>query len=272
VGQKQLVWKAAPPSKRGIDWPRWTGFRGMTVRNWLPIVGALLIPVMIAFGTWGITWQQGKIEDQRAEAEQKLAAQRAQDEALQAYLDQMSQLILQRDLLESEEGDPAHILAQARTSTVIRRIDAEHNESLIRFLSDSGLAGTPVAGTSVGESSISLLRDIDLNGADLSYADLSGADLSYADLSSANLREAYLNGADLSGANLGDANLESADLSGAGVSGADLRNANLTGVKGPTNEELEQRARKSPKETPSWISMPTRSVKRQLEQTSQKAD
>jgi ribosomal protein L9 len=40
--------------------------------------------------------RQQALEDQRAKAEQKLAEQRAQDEALQAYLDQMSTLLLQR--------------------------------------------------------------------------------------------------------------------------------------------------------------------------------
>jgi hypothetical protein len=53
VGRKALVRKAEPPSEGRIAWPRWTGFRGMTLRDWLPIVGTLLIPVMIAFGTWG---------------------------------------------------------------------------------------------------------------------------------------------------------------------------------------------------------------------------
>jgi hypothetical protein len=38
------------------------------------------------------------IENERAEAERELAEQRAQDEALQAYLDQMSQLMLDRNL------------------------------------------------------------------------------------------------------------------------------------------------------------------------------
>jgi hypothetical protein len=80
--------------------------------------------------------QAQKIENQRAEAERELAEQRAQDEALQAYLDQMSQLMLDRKLLEAEQGDPVHILAQARTSTIILRLDAEHNESVIRFLGD----------------------------------------------------------------------------------------------------------------------------------------
>jgi hypothetical protein len=31
MGRKKLVRKAAPQSKRGIAWPRWTGFRGTTV-------------------------------------------------------------------------------------------------------------------------------------------------------------------------------------------------------------------------------------------------
>src|ERR671910_3773641 len=89
---------------------------GMTVRNWLPIVGILLVPLVIALGIWAITWQleklenqraqqAQKLENQRAEAERKLAEQRAQDEALQAYLDQMSQLILEKDLRHADVGD-----------------------------------------------------------------------------------------------------------------------------------------------------------------------
>src|SRR5215213_1626764 len=114
VGKKKLVRKAEPPSKRGIAWPRWTGFRGMTVRDSLPIVGALLIPIMVALGTGWITWQQAKLEDQRAdqaqkienqraEADRELAEKRAQDEALQAYLSQMSTLLLEKNLRTSEE-------------------------------------------------------------------------------------------------------------------------------------------------------------------------
>jgi hypothetical protein len=71
--------------------------------------------------------QQQALEERRAEAERAIAEQRAQDEALQAYLDQMSQLMLDRKLLEAEQGDPVHTLAQAWTSTVILRLDAAHN-------------------------------------------------------------------------------------------------------------------------------------------------
>src|SRR5215204_6298290 len=214
---------------------RW-GFRGMTVRDWLPIVGALLVPVVIALGIWAITWQLDKLENQRAEAERELAEQQAQDEALQAYLDQMSQLILDRKLLEveqgnpvHEQGDPVHTLAQARTSTAILRLDAEHNESVTHFLINSGLAVR-------SEVSARLLRGSTLSHAKLSGAHLPNADLGDADLSGADLSNALLDNADLV------AHLPNADLSSANLIGTDLDNANLSGADGITNAELEQQA------------------------------
>ena len=222
---------------------RWS-FRGTTVRDWLPIAGALLVSVVIALGSWAITWQLEKIENQRAEAERELAEQRAQDEALQAYLDQMSQLILDRQLLEieqgnpvHEQGDPVHTLAQARTSTAILRLDAEHNESVTHFLINSGLAVRSEASARLLRGST--LSHAKLSGAHLPNADLGDADLSGADLSNALMVNANLIVADLSGADLSDslldnadlvAHLPNADLSGASLIGADLSEANLRGA------------------------------------------
>src|SRR5215203_3241558 len=96
VGRKKLVRKAAPSNRR-IAWPRWTGFRGMTVRDWLDLLVVPLALVVISFlFTTQQDQRQQRTENQRAEAERELAEQRAQDEALQAYLDQMSQLIVDR--------------------------------------------------------------------------------------------------------------------------------------------------------------------------------
>src|SRR5215213_8243926 len=233
---------------------------GMTLRNWLPIAGALLVSLVIALGIWGITWQLEKLENQRAEAERELAEQRAQDEALQAYLDQMSQLILDRKLLEAEPGDPVHTLAQARTSTAILRLDAEHNESVTHFLVTSDLSvrskDSPrlLRGSTLSHAKLSGAH---LPNADLGDAELSGADLSNALLLNANLIGTDLSGASLIGADLSDANLFSADLSDANLIGADLSrsvldnanlsgavldNANLGGADGITNEELDQKA------------------------------
>jgi len=114
--------------------------------------------------------------------------------------------MVDRKLLEAEQGDPVCTLAQVRASTVILRLDAEHNESVTRFLIDSGLAVR-------SEHSIRLLR-----GIPLSHATLSDAHLSNADLSGADLRRAVLKGAILAHADLSDA-------------------------LGLTNEELEQQVR-----------------------------
>jgi hypothetical protein len=111
----------------------------MTLRDWLPIVGALLIPVVIALGSWWITWQQGKLEDQRAQDERELAEQRAQDEALQSYLDQMGQLLLKEDLRNSQQEDISGTLARARTVTVLRSLDGDGKGSVLQFLYESGL-------------------------------------------------------------------------------------------------------------------------------------
>jgi hypothetical protein len=113
----------------------------MTLRDWLPIVGALLIPVVIAAGTWRITWQQGKIEEQRAQADREIQEQRAQDEALQAYLDQMNQLVLEKDSQDWEvhRGSPIRTLAPARTLTVLGRVDSRLKTQVMQFLTEAQL-------------------------------------------------------------------------------------------------------------------------------------
>src|SRR5215216_4859131 len=213
-------------------------FGGKTIWDWK---GLLIVPVVLSLITVVFAWRQDirqdqienkraqeaqKIEGQRAEAERELAEQRAQDEALQAYLDQMSQLMLERKLLEAEQGDPVHTLAQARTSTVILRLDAEHNESVTRFLSNSGLALS-------SEASARLLSEMALSHAKLSGAHLPNADLGDADLKDANLKDANLNDA-----NLSKADLQYADLSSANLSNADLINADLEGAELLNNANL----------------------------------
>lgn len=74
----------------------------------MQLLSALAIPIVLAAaGFWFTTQQEQRqlqIENQRAAAERDLAKQRAQDEALQGYLDQMSHLLLERDLRNAKEG------------------------------------------------------------------------------------------------------------------------------------------------------------------------
>jgi hypothetical protein len=127
------------PPPAGDRESRW-GFREKTVWNWLEL---LIVPLMLALITVVFAWQedvrQNHIENQRAEAERNLAEQRAQDEALQAYLDQMNNLLLEHKLRDSKEDSAVRTLARARTVTVIQRLDAGENLNVMRFLNEAVL-------------------------------------------------------------------------------------------------------------------------------------
>jgi uncharacterized protein YjbI with pentapeptide repeats len=185
---------------------RW-GFRGKTVWDFLQL---LIVPLALAVVGFLFTMQQDirqqhiederarqarNIEDQRAAAERELAKQRAQDEMLRAYLDQMSHLLLEKDLRGSEEDSVVRTLARAQTATVIQSLDGSRNQNVIRFLDEAHLIGKD-------QPSIHLLAKSNLQDAGLLYADLFKADL----------REANLTGANLDGAHLTFANLHWATL------------------------------------------------------------
>jgi uncharacterized protein YjbI with pentapeptide repeats len=259
---------------------RW-GFRGMTVREWLEL---LIVPVVLSLITVVFTWQQNerqqdletkrtnqaqKIENLRAEAERELAEQRAQDETLQAYLDQMGSLLLEKDLRESQEDSDVRRLARARTLVVLDVLDSRRQNRVLRFLEETELIQARPDRPPIISLKYASLRDFELIGkqllkgtdltqaglarAELSVTHLEGTDLSLAHLGEANLRDAYLNDAKLNGAYLYDTDLRGADLSGADLSddegsfnsgarmirahlagadlsGADLTNADLSGA------------------------------------------
>jgi uncharacterized protein YjbI with pentapeptide repeats len=237
---------------------RW-GFRGMTVRDWLQLLIVPLALVVIGF-LFSVQQdaRQQRIENQRAKAERELAVERAQDEALQAYLDQMSGLLLERDLRTSEKGSEVRTLARARTLTVLGRLDPSRKKALMQFLVEADLVQRvdgrePLISLSGATLSDVFLNGANLSGANLSFSDLSGtnlsatdlsgtnlvgADLSDADLSAAFLQEAILKGANLSNAFLYRADLSKADLTVADLSGTDLSGANLNGAERWTEEQL----------------------------------
>jgi uncharacterized protein YjbI with pentapeptide repeats len=229
---------------------RW-GFRGMTLRNWLEL---LVVPLVLLGIGLLFQIQQMEVEQRRLEAAQHIEEQRAQDEALQTYLEQMGQMLLDKDrpLRQSKEGDEVQLLARARTVTILRRLDSARNRDILQFLREARLV--PSNKYEIQEHIVRLdnsnlskadLRGANLDSFDLHKTDLSGADLRdaylawsylrYAKLNGANLRGAYLRGApdqsgnaDLSDADLSDANLSEADLSYDNLSSANLQGANLT--------------------------------------------
>jgi uncharacterized protein YjbI with pentapeptide repeats len=223
----------------------------------------LIVPLALAIIGLGFAAQQQARQTQSEE-------QRAQNAALQAYLDQMNPLILEKHLLDSEEGDTVFTLAKARTTTVLAQLDGEHNQAVTRFLFESGLLREPalLAKADLEDAKLhkavlqnATLAGINLKGAnltdavlieadfyaeekvgkatqefpaDLTKADLSRAPLQGADLSQCHLKEATLTDATLQSADLSSADLQGADLSHAALQGANLSPATVPGPR-PTN-------------------------------------
>jgi hypothetical protein len=202
----------------------WTGLGDKTLWDWLQL---LIVPIVLAAaGFWFSDQQdarQREIEGKRATLERELGVQSAQDAALQAYLDQMSELMLEKDLRDSEEEGEVRTLARARTLTVLGRLDPARKASVLQFLYESSLIRT--------DRSIVDLSNADLSGADLRLANLEYADLSNAKLLNADLRNSLLFSADLS----------NADLSGARVTRERLetQNATLEGATMPNGSEYD---------------------------------
>jgi uncharacterized protein YjbI with pentapeptide repeats len=226
---------------------QWTGF-GESVRpkadnqeiqprktlwDWLQL---FIVPLALAaIGLWFSAQQdahQQEIEKDRAKSDRHIEEQRAQDAALQAYLDQMSQLMLEGNLRRSKESSEVRTLARARTQTVLERLNSRRKGSVVQFLYEASLLNkeNPVVSLSDVRLSGANLSHLELSDANLSEAELKGANLSDVNLSDANLSEAKLKGANLGDANLSDANLSDAKLDGADLSLAILPGADLSGA------------------------------------------
>jgi uncharacterized protein YjbI with pentapeptide repeats len=234
---------------------RWTGFGESgyskqdnqeiqprkTLWDWLDL---LIVPVALAgIGLWFTVQQdvrQHQIEDRRAKAERAIQEQNAQDAELQAYLDQMSSLLLKGNLLTSQEGGAVRTLARARTLTVLATLDPSRKTQVLQFLVEANLVQAGREGEDPdGRDPIILLGEVthsitpgekggaDLVGVDLSNADLFGAFLISVDLSNAYLVGAVLNHANLTNADLSNAVLDHADLSNAVLDYANLSKARL---------------------------------------------
>jgi hypothetical protein len=199
-----------------------SGFGGThkhkTLWDWLNLAGVVAVPLVLAWFGFRLQLQQ-----------QQQTKEQFEEEALQHYLDRVSNLVLEKNLLAISAKQPptteekellAASVAVIRilTLSILRRLSyGVRKASVVRILIDTDI----ILGLKIS------LRDADLSGADLRGAALGGADLSGANLRDADLSDANLRDADLSYANLRGANLNCAWLSGANLEGADLRGAYL---------------------------------------------
>lgn len=204
-----------------------TGFEAKTLWDWMEVFFVPgIVALLIAY-----------IESRERKQEREITLDRQQEAALQAYIDHISDLLLNKNLRASiDETDEIHgnisevrHTARIMTLTVLRGLDPRRKGLVIQFLFEAGLIS--------GENPIVRMYGASLQDAELDHAFLDGANLSGAVLRDAKLRHAVLmgaklNGAKLIGAHMGNitlrgANLEAADLTGADLTHANLMNTNL---------------------------------------------
>ena len=235
----------SPPHPQSSDFQR-----GKTLYDWLQLA---IIPVTLAVGIWWLNRLQQKRDlqlaekraqtereaaEKRAQAEREAAEKRAQaerditlynqrEQALQAYIDSISKLLLEKNLRESQPEDEVGKIARVRTLTVLPRLDGKRKGLVLEFLYESGLIYKGKCIIALSGADLSLA---DMLLTNLGKADLTGARLVEANLKYANLLNAELGGTNLRGANLTEANLTSATLYEADLLGADLTGTILTEV------------------------------------------
>lgn len=199
---------------------------GKTLWDWLGLAGTLAIPVLIVIlGNQFQRKDQRRVEEQ-ARTEKDIANDNLRDAALEAYIDRMSELLLDGKLISSNDNDPCRDVARTRTLTVLRRLkdDGERKARVLHFLYDAGLLD------SGGKAPFIDLRDADFSGANLIDVTLHGANLMGANLEGTNLKKANLMAANLEGAILVRTNLMEANLYGATLNEANLNGAILVGT------------------------------------------
>jgi uncharacterized protein YjbI with pentapeptide repeats len=236
--------------------------RGKTLYDWLQL---FFIPAAIAFGVvWFNRLQQKRdqqLAEKRVQTEREVAEKRIQTEreaaekqtqterdiawynqreqALQAYFDSLSGLLLEKNLRESQPEDEVRKIARVRTLTVLPRLDGKRKGLVLEFLYESGLIdkGKCIIDLSGADLSLADMLLINLGKADLTGARLEGANLKYANLLNAELGGTSLRRVNLTEANLTSATLYEADLLGADLTGAILTEVDLRGAT-VTTEQL----------------------------------
>jgi hypothetical protein len=214
-----------------------SGFKGKTLWDWLSL---LVVPASLA-GLGALLQLK----------EQQIAEDNRQEEALQHYLDRVSNLVIEKNLpaiaanvsrgtSTPEERELLNVsldVIRTMTLTVLRRLDGGRKGIVVQFLFESDLISSHFYKEDLAKVNrlTVRLKGADLSHVNLSHASLNGAKFARSILSSANLSHAYLCGADFR-----KTNLIGAKLDGAWLIGANLLEADFSCAEGLTKEQLEK--------------------------------
>jgi uncharacterized protein YjbI with pentapeptide repeats len=184
---------------------------------------AALIGAVIALGGVFTTQLVSiALDDRRATESRELEDQRAQDIALQAFLDQIAHSDTYRELRTAPASGHKRAILRAKLQTLLLHCNAERKGVLLSFLHGAKLSRkkeiTPYEYTRKGRWEKGKERwkypILRLNDIDFSLTKRTAdTKLTFDDLRGIILRGAKLRKVNLSGANLSDADLSDADLS-----------------------------------------------------------
>jgi len=104
-----------------------TGFAGKTLWD---LVQLLLIPLVLATVGYWLSEQQHRID-------LEIAADQQREVSLNAYIDNLSDLLLNHGLRASQAGSEIRIIARVRTLGTLRNLDSARKKALVLYLSEA---------------------------------------------------------------------------------------------------------------------------------------
>src|SRR5215212_1428400 len=116
--------------------PKGTTGRKDAVQVYAVIVAGVIASITAAVGLANLRLTRKNLEQQR-----ELEAQRAQGTALQAYYEQLGNLLTKYDLRNTQREEIKE-LARGQTLTVLQEVDGNGKGSLLTFLQRAGLIET----------------------------------------------------------------------------------------------------------------------------------
>lgn len=224
-------WFLAIPAGLGVvallgflQWrrPELVGLQGKTVWDGLAL---FMAPALIVAATAVVTQMQKQVETARA-----------QEAAIQSYVDRISTLVLQGKSAASRDRTTA--IGRAHTSAILQLADRERAGRILVFLDELGVTADYVVSLEELDFADATLKGVKLDGMDLEGSVLRRADLEESSLRWVDFELADLRGADLKRTDLRHADFEGARLDGAEFAFADLRGADLSHAAGLTAAQL----------------------------------
>lgn len=219
------------------DSPEWMGFYSTNDKgianpkllwDWLDL---LIIPSSVALVGW-IYKEFEKSKDAKKEYENK------QNETLDSYFRNISDLIINNNLLDNNLNNDSKIIARTRTIVAIENLSGDRKGQVLQFLHESNLIRNNVVdlvGANFKDSEVSgiVLTDISIKGVFFCRSEfvktyLQNTDFSACDFSETNFDGSLLLNTNLSYTKLVNCKLTNIDLTTVNFEGADLTKADLS--------------------------------------------